>query len=91
MYRKSRHSCLSAMSSMAKRTSYPVYANSMVFGFDLEKVPQASASGESVQTGMVQISLQNVGTATASPTRAYVVSCYSGVLELKDTGAFVYT
>jgi len=67
-------------------------ASSMVFGFDLEKVSQASASGESVTTGgLVSVHLKNVGTAAASPSRAYMVASYSAVLELKDTGAFVYS
>ena len=67
-------------------------ASSRVAGFDLEKVPQASASGENVTTGgLVSIHLQNVGQGAASPTRAYLVASYSAVLELKDTGAFVYS
>ena len=67
-------------------------ANSFVIGFDLEKVPQATASGENVTTGgLVSIHLQNVGAGAASPTRAYLVASYSAVLELKDTGAFVYS
>ena len=67
-------------------------ASSWVAGFDLEKVSMATASGENVSTGgLVGIHLKNVGTAAASPTRAYVVACYSAVLELKDTGAFVYS
>jgi len=66
--------------------------NSFVIGFDLEKVPQATASGENVTTGgLVSIHLNNVGAAGASPTRAYIVASYSAVLELKDTGAFVYS
>ncbi len=67
-------------------------ASSWVAGFDLEKVAQASASGENVSTGgLVGIHLKNVGTAGASPTRCYVVACYSACLELKDTGAFCYS
>ena len=67
-------------------------ASSWVAGFDLEKVAMATASGENVSTGgLVGIHLKNVGTAGDSPTRAYVVACYSAVLELKDTGAFVYS
>ncbi len=67
-------------------------ASSWVAGYDMEKCSGATATGENVSTGgLVGIHLMNVGTAGDSPTRAYVVSCYSAVLELKDTGAFVYS
>ncbi len=67
-------------------------ASTWVAGFDMEKCSGASATGENVSTGgLVGIHLKNVGTAGDSPTRAYVVACYSAVLELKDTGAFVYS
>jgi len=67
-------------------------AGSFVIGFDQEKCSGATATGENVTTGgLVSIHLANVGTAGASPTRAYIVASYSAVLELKDTGAFVYS
>ena len=47
---------------------------------------------ENVTTGgLVSIHLTNVGADAASPTRAYLVASFSAVLELKDTGAFVYS
>ncbi len=67
-------------------------ASTWVAGFDLEKCSGATATGENVSTGgLVGIHLKNVGVAGDSPTRAYVVACYSAVMELKDTGCFVYS
>ena len=68
-------------------------ANSFVAGFDLEKVSQASGSGESVTTGgLVSVHITNAGSGdVASPTRAFLVASYSALVELKDTGCFVYS
>jgi len=69
-------------------------AKSFVAAFDLEKAAHhgASSSGENLSTGgIVSVNHQKVGTAGASPSRAYISCMYSAVVELKDTGAFVYS
>ena len=69
-------------------------AKSFVAGFDLEKAAHhgASSSGENLSTGgILSVNLQKVGSAAASPTRAYINCLYDCVCELKDTGAFIYS
>jgi hypothetical protein len=67
--------------------------NNFSVGFDMEKIASASATGENVSTGgMISIHLKNVGTnAATAPTRAHIVAVHSAVLELKDSGCFVYS
>jgi hypothetical protein len=66
--------------------------NSFFAAFDLERASGASASGENVNTGgLVSIHLANTGVGSSASTRAHIVANYSAVLELKDTGAFVYS
>ena len=65
-----------------------------VTAFDLEKAAHhgASSSGENLSTGgVLAVSFQEVGSAAASPSRAYISCLYDAVCELKDTGAFVYS
>ena len=69
-------------------------AKSWVAGFDLEKAAHhgASSSGESLATGgILSVNLLKVGSAAASPSRAYINCLYDCVAELKDTGCFVYS
>ena len=69
-------------------------ASSFTFLWDLDKAAHhgASSTGENVTTGgLVSLHLKNVGSAGASPTRAYICALYDAVLELVDTGARVYT
>lgn len=55
---------------------------------DLESVPGAEASGIPVQGGgTIQISLKNVGT----PTKAYIMTHYDAVLEIRNQGAIAYS
>ena len=59
---------------------------------DLEVVPGTSHSGANVTTGgLVSLHLLSAGSAGASPSRVYTVARYDAVLELKNTGAFVYS
>ena len=63
-------------------------------GFDLEKAAHhgATSSGENLSTGgILSLNLQKVGSAAASPSRAYINCLYDAVCELKDSGAFVYS
>jgi hypothetical protein len=69
-------------------------AKSWVAAFDLEKAAHhgASSSGESLATGgILSVNLLKVGSAAASPSRAYINCLYDCVAELKDTGCFVYS
>ena len=70
-------------------------ASSFIFAWDLEKAAQhgASSTGENVTTGgLVSLHLLNVGSGVGvGPTRAYICALYDAVLELKDTGASVYS
>ena len=68
-------------------------AKSFIGAFDLEKAAHhgASSSGENLSTGgILSVNFQRVGSAAASPSRAYTSCLYDAVCELKDTGAFVY-
>ena len=69
-------------------------AKSWVAAFDLEKAAHhgASSSGESLATGgILSVNLLKVGSAAASPSRAYINCLYDCVAELKDSGCFVYS
>ena len=69
-------------------------AKSWVAAFDLEKAAHhgATSSGESLATGgILSVNLLKVGSAAASPSRAYINCLYDCVAELKDTGCFVYS
>ena len=67
-------------------------AKSFVAAFDLEKAAHhgASSTGESLATGgILSVNLLKVGSAAASPSRAYINCLYDAVAELKDSGCFV--
>ena len=69
-------------------------AKSWVAAFDLEKAAHhgASSTGESLATGgILSVNLLKVGSAAASPSRAYINCLYDCVAELKDTDCFVYS
>ncbi len=69
-------------------------AKSVVAAFDLEKAAHhgASSTGESLATGgILSVNLLKVGSAAASPQRAYINCLYDCVAELKDSGCFVYS
>ena len=69
-------------------------AKSWVAGFDLEKAAHhgASSSGENLSTGgILSVNLLKVGSAAASPSRAYISCLYDCVCELKDSGAHIYS
>ena len=69
-------------------------AKSFVAAFDLEKAAHhgASSTGESLATGgILSVNLLKVGSAAASPSRAYINCLYDCVAELKDSGCFVYS
>jgi len=69
-------------------------AKSFVAAFDLEKAAHhgASSSGENLSTGgILSVNLLKVGSAAASPSRAYISCLYDCVCELKDSGAFIYS
>ena len=56
------------------------------------EIDRASSSGENISTGgIVSVNLLKVGSAGASPTRAYINCLYDAVVELKDSGAFCYS
>ena len=69
-------------------------AKSFVTAFDMEKAAHhgASSTGESLATGgILSVNLLKVGSAGASPSRAYISCLYDSVCELKDSGAFIYS
>jgi len=69
-------------------------AKSFVQASDLEKAAHhgASSTGESLATGgILSVNLLKVGSAAASPSRAYINCLYDCVAELKDSGCFVYS
>jgi hypothetical protein len=69
-------------------------AKSFVAGFDLEKAAHhgASSTGENLSTGgVLSVNLLKVGSAAASPSRAYINCLYDAVAELKDSGCHVYS
>ena len=69
-------------------------ANSWVAGFCLEKAAHhgASSSGENLSTGgILSVNLQKTGSAGSSATRAYINCHYDCCLELKDSGAHVWS
>ena len=69
-------------------------AKSFVAAFDMEKAAHhgASSSGENLSTGAIlSVNLLKIGSANASPSRAYISCLYDSVCELKDSGAFVYS
>jgi hypothetical protein len=69
-------------------------AKSWIAAYDLEKAAHhgASSSGESLATGgILSVNLLKVGSAAASPSRAYINCLYDSVCELKDSGAFIYS
>jgi hypothetical protein len=69
-------------------------AKSFVAAYDLEKAAHhgASSSGESLATGgILSVNLLKVGSAAASPSRAYINCLFDCVCELKDSGAFIYS
>jgi hypothetical protein len=69
-------------------------AKSWIAAFDLEKAAHhgATSSGESLATGgILSVNLLRVGSAAASPSRAYINCLYDCVAELKDSGCFVYS
>ena len=69
-------------------------AKSFIAAFDLEKAAHhgASSTGENLSTGgILSVNFQKVGSAAASPSRAYISCLYDSVAELKDTGCFVYS
>ena len=69
-------------------------AKSWVSAFDLERAAHhgASSTGESLATGgILSVNLLKVGSAAASPSRAYINCLYDCVAELKDSGAFIYS
>ena len=69
-------------------------AKSFIVGADMEKCAHhgASSSGENLSTGgILSVNLLKVGSAAASPSRAYINCLYDAVAELKDTGCFVYS
>jgi hypothetical protein len=69
-------------------------AKSFMTAFDMEKAAHhgASSTGESLATGgILSVNLLKVGSAAASPSRAYINCLYDSVAELKDTGCFVYS
>ena len=71
-----------------------ITAKSWVAAFDVEKAAHhgTSSSGEPLATeGKLSASLLKVGSAAASPSRAYINRLYDCVAELKDSGCFVYS
>ena len=69
-------------------------AKSWVAAFDNEKAAHhgASSTGENLSTGgILSVNLLKVGSGAASPSRAYISCLYDSVVELKDSGAFVYS
>ena len=69
-------------------------AKSFIAAFDLEKAAHhgATSTGESLATGgILSVNLLKVGSAAASPSRAYINCLYDCVAELKDSGCFVYS
>ena len=69
-------------------------AKSFIAAFDLEKAAHhgASSTGENLSTGgILSVNFHKVGSAAASPSRAYISFLYDSVAELKDTGCFVYS
>jgi len=59
-----------------------------VFGYDLETVPHAEASGISVQGGgHIQVDLKNIG----NPIKAYIMTHYDCALEIRSQGSIVYS
>ena len=69
-------------------------AKSFVTAFDLDKAAHqgASSTGENLSTGgILSVNLLKVGSAAASPSRAYINCLYDSVAELKDTGCFCYS
>ena len=88
--------CLGTLNSVSHASciSSPGYgdgsANSrqFLFSFDLETTPGAQASGLPVQGGgTVQVSMKNV----AGATKAYCMTHYDAVLEIKSQGAIAYS
>ena len=60
----------------------------MVFLFDLETIPHAEGTGQLVAGGgTVQVTLKNVG----DPTKAYIMTHFDSVLEIKSQGSIVYS
>ena len=69
-------------------------AKSWVGSFDHERAAHhgASSTGENLSTGgILSVNLLKVGSAAASPSRAYINCLYDSVVELKDSGAFIYS
>ena len=69
-------------------------ANSWVAGFCMEKAAHhgASSTGENLSTGgILSVNLQKTGSAAASASRAYICAHYDCCLELKDSGAHVWS
>ena len=65
-----------------------VAGNMWVAAYDCEVIPHAENSGMLVQGGgTVQVHLKNVGT----PTRAYIITHYDCVLEIRNQGAVAYS
>ena len=92
--------CIATYNSMARGSNVAygcakgTAAKSFVAAFDLEKAAHhgASSTGESLATcGILSVNLLKVGSAAASPSRAYINCLYDAVAELKDTGCFVYS
>ncbi len=103
MHLKRLLSCVGTYSSVAHGTNINdeaygcvkgTAAKSFIAAFDLEKAAHhgASSSGENLRTGgILSVNFQKVGSAAASPSRAYISCLYDSVAELKDTGCFVYS
>jgi hypothetical protein len=71
-----------------------VDSTQFVFGFDLETVPHAEASGISVQGGgHIQVDLKNIGGAggAGGPIKAYIMTHYDAALEIRSQGSIVYS
>ena len=86
--------CLCVQHDVAYGSMKGPAARSWVMASDLEKAAHhgASSSGESLATGgILSVNLLKVGSAAASPSRAYINCLYDAVAELKDSGCFVYS
>ena len=70
-------------------------ASSWVFATDMEKAAHhgAAGTGENLSTGgLLNYHIKNVGnTVGTAPSRAYLTTISDAVLELRDSGANVYS
>ena len=69
-----------------------VTGTSHIMAHDLEVVPGTSHSGANVTTGgLVSLHLSQSGSAGAAASRLYATARFDCVLELKNTGAYIYS